>query len=477
MCYFGLPHKYRWMVLLGASCVFYAAFIPAYIFILFALIAIDYIAAILIENSDGVKKKHLLIGSIILTCSPLVVFKYFNFFNSNIAWVAHALHWNYSIESLYWILPIGLSFHTFQSLSYLIEVYWGKQKAERHLGIFALYVMFFPQLVAGPIERPGNLLHQFYKKHEFVYTRVVSGLKLMGWGLFKKVVIANQIAGMVDGVYSNPQGASSTALVVATVFFAFQIYCDFSGYSDMAIGAARVMGFTLMENFKRPYFSQSISEFWRRWHISLFGWFRDYVYIPLGGSRVSLPRWCINILVVFLISGLWHGANWTFIIWGGLQGLFIIASKFTGNISNYIYRSTGLTQLYRTKAVIKTVSTFSLVCFTWIFFRANSLYDAFSIVRRICIGCINVVRSFPGSVMHTDIAKQLFLGRSSMEFGIVVVSLCLLFGVEFLQRKRDVFGELAHKQWWVRWSVYYIFVMWILFFGVFDNTPFIYFQF
>jgi len=451
------------------------SFIPAYIFILLCLIVVDYVLAIWMEGLDGIKKKQVLIGGIVLTCVPLFIFKYFNFFNSNIAGLANVLHWNYSIESLHWILPIGLSFHTFQSLSYLIEVYWGKQKAERHLGIFSVYVMFFPQLVAGPIERPGNLLHQFYKKHEFVYERVVSGLKLIVWGLFKKVVIANQIAKMVDGVYSDPHGVGAISLVVATIFFAFQIYCDFSGYSDMAIGSARVMGFHLMKNFDRPYFSQSISEFWRRWHISLFGWFRDYIYIPLGGSRVSPFRWCINILVVFLISGLWHGANWTFVIWGGMQGIFIIASRCTEKIRNAIYKYTRLFQMTRTKAIIKITFTFSLVCFSWIFFRANSIADALYVVGNIFGGFMKTIRSFPD--IHADMFRQLLLGRSFMEFVVVIVSVALMLGVEFLERKKDIVEELAYRRWWVRWIVYYGFVLWILFFGVFDKSPFIYFQF
>ncbi len=475
-CYFWLPQKYRWLLLLLASCFFYASFIPAYIFILFASIVIDYIAAIWMENTEGKRKKQVFIATILLTCSPLFVFKYFNFFNSNIEWVANALDWNYSIESLYWILPIGLSFHTFQSLSYIIEVYWGKQKAERHLGIFAVYVMFFPQLVAGPIERPGNLLHQFYKKHEFVYARVVSGLKLMGWGLFKKVVIANQIAKMVDGIYGSPHDVGALSLAVATGFFAFQIYCDFSGYSDMAIGAARVMGFTLMENFDRPYFSKSVSEFWRRWHISLFDWFKDYIYIPLGGSRVTLFKWCRNIMIVFLVSGLWHGANWTFVIWGGMQGFFIIASRFTGKISGTLYTRTGLTKLPSVIHGIKVATTFFLICFSWIFFRANNLGDALYIVRHIGAGFINGIRTFPDSI-HTELLTQLFMGRYSLEFVVVAASVFVMLGVEFRQREKDVFEGLVDKQWWIRWSLYYIFALWVLFFGVFDTSPFIYFQF
>src|SRR5678815_1064118 len=216
------------------------------------------------------------------------------------------------------ILPIGLSFHTFQAMSYTIEVYRGNQKAERNFGIYALYVMFYPQLVAGPIERPQNLLHQFYENHKFDYERVVNGLKLILWGFFKKLVIADRLALYVGAVYNNPTHHTGLSFIMATIFFAFQIYCDFSGYSDIAIGAAKVMGFKLMTNFNRPYFARSISEFWKRWHISLSTWFKDYLYISLGGNRVSVPRWYFNLFIVFLVSGLWHGANWTYIIWGCL---------------------------------------------------------------------------------------------------------------------------------------------------------------
>lgn len=270
LIYFLLPHKYRWFHLLVASCVFYMFFIPAYILILFITIFIDYFAGIWIEKSTNQgKKKTYLILSIISTCLFLFIFKYFNFFTDNFNGIAQLIHWNYSLKTMAIILPIGLSFHTFQSLSYVIEVYNGNQKAEKHFGIYSLYVMFYPQLVAGPIERPQNLLHQFYEKHEFDYVRVSNGLKLMAWGLFKKVVIADRLSVFVNQVYNNPYDYKGLSLVVATIFFTFQIYCDFSGYSDIAIGSAQVMGFKLMDNFNRPYFSKSISEFWKRWHISL----------------------------------------------------------------------------------------------------------------------------------------------------------------------------------------------------------------
>ena len=318
--YFLFPHKFRWALLLAASCYFYMAFIPVYILILGFTIVIDYFAGIWLEKSEGKKRKYFLIASLIANIGVLAIFKYYNFLNNNLSDLLNSFGYNNSIPNLSIILPIGLSFHTFQAMSYTIEVYRGNQKAERNFGIYSLYVMFYPQLVAGPIERPQNLIHQFYEKHYFDYERVVEGLKLMLWGLFMKLVIADRLAIYVNAVYNNSAQHSGITLLVATVFFAFQIYCDFAGYSSIAIGAARVMGFNLMTNFNRPYFSTSISEFWKRWHISLSSWFKDYLYISLGGNRVSIPRWYLNLFIVFVISGLWHGANWTFIIWVRLMG-------------------------------------------------------------------------------------------------------------------------------------------------------------
>ena len=289
--YFVIPHRFRWAWLLAASCYFYMAFIPVYLLILLFTIAIDYAAGILIENAEGRRRKVWLIMSIIANVGVLAVFKYFNFFSANANAIAEVFHWPYEFPILGIILPIGLSFHTFQAMSYTIEVYRGRQAAERHLGIYALYVMFFPQLVAGPIERPQNLLHQFYEKHIVEYERVTDGLRKMAMGLFMKVVIADRLARYVNVVYNDPTSFQGLSLVVATVFFAFQIYCDFAGYSLVAIGSAEVMGFRLMKNFDRPYLSRSISEFWSRWHISLSSWFRDYVYIPLGGNRAATQRW------------------------------------------------------------------------------------------------------------------------------------------------------------------------------------------
>ncbi|MBA2687088.1 MAG: MBOAT family protein [Gemmatimonadaceae bacterium] len=474
--YFLLPHRFRWALLLLASCIFYMAFVPVYIAILGITIVIDYSAGILIEDSAGGRRKSWLVISIISTCLVLFVFKYFNFFNANLTALAGLIHWNYSVETLKWVLPIGLSFHTFQSLSYVIEVYRGHQKTERHFGIYSLYVMFYPQLVAGPIERPQNLLHQFRTPHFFDDQRVANGLKLMAWGLFKKVVIADRLAIMVNNVYNNPTGSEGLPLVIATVFFAFQIYCDFSGYSDMAIGAAQVMGFRLMENFNRPYFSRTIADFWKRWHISLSTWFRDYLYIPLGGNRVTSSRRNFNLFLTFLVSGFWHGANWTFIIWGALHGTYLVLGNATRQRRERFRRSVGLDGSSTAVRVLQVGTTFALVCFAWIFFRSRTASDAWYIATHLFSDIPNQLQL---ALRNTDNARNdlVYLGAGKTVFGIAILSILAMEGVHAIQRHARMRTMLAEKPAWVRWPIYYGLVLSILYFGVFNKTSFIYFQF
>lgn len=338
----------------------------------------------MIENSKEKKKKLYLIASIVANVGVLAIFKYYNFFAENINSLFNSLHIiATSVPLLSILLPIGLSFHTFQAMSYTIEVYRGRQKAERHFGIYALYVMFYPQLVAGPIERPQNILHQFHEEKFFDYKNVVSGLRLMLWGMFKKVVIADRLTEFTDPVFNNPHNYPPITLFIATLFFAFQIYCDFSGYSDIALGSARVMGFKLMKNFDRPYSSESISEFWSRWHISLSSWFRDYLYISLGGNRVSVPRWFFNLFFVFIVSGFWHGANWTFIIWGALHGFYLIAGIIIQKIKKRVFGTDDKKAKKPIEKAIDIIITFILVCLAWVFFRSNSVADALYILEQL----------------------------------------------------------------------------------------------
>lgn len=456
--YFILPHKYRWFLLLVASCYFYMAFVPVYILILFFTIVIDYFAGIWIEEAEGKKKRRYLVLSLIANIGVLAVFKYYNFLNDNLTFLLHGAGWENPIPYLSILLPIGLSFHTFQAMSYTIEVYRGHQKAERHFGIYSLYVMFYPQLVAGPIERPQNLLFQFRTEHKFEYERVVSGLRLMLWGLFKKLVIADRLAIYVNAAYGNPDEHTGLTLAVATMFFAFQIYCDFSGYSDIAIGAARVMGYDLMKNFNRPYLSASISEFWSRWHISLSTWFKDYLYISLGGNRVPIPRWYFNLFITFLISGLWHGANWTYIIWGALNGFYLVFALVRSRyIDKHLENKVPLPAWIKKTGNI--LVTFILICFSWIFFRAASVQDAFLIVKKIF--------TFSGP-LFTDFT-QMFYG---------FIGLAVLLAREL---KHEYFKNatplLENRNPVVRYATYMVLIALILLIGVFDGSQFIYFQF
>lgn len=470
--FFLWPVRWRWTLLLTASCAFYMAFIPRYILILAVTIVIDFAAGLWLGRNDLSERvrRVILIVSVVSTCAVLFIFKYFNFFQTNLTALAQAIGWNYSLPALNIILPIGLSFHTFQSLSYVIEVYRRHQEPERHFGIYALYVMFYPQLVAGPIERPQNLLHQFRTVQRFDYRRVTDGLKLMLWGLFKKAVIADRLAVAVNQVYGAPTDYIGWPLLVATVFFAFQIYCDFSGYSDIAIGAAQVMGFRLMDNFNRPYFSKSVAEFWKRWHISLSTWFRDYVYIPLGGNRAKTWRWQFNLFVTFVLSGLWHGANWTFIIWGALNGLYLISSIWTRSWRD---RLTHRLRLHRAPTLLKywrVAATFALTCVAWVFFRANTLADAWYILTHAFQGIWENGRLVGGYRVF-----QMGLGRDDLLVALGAIALMEI--VHLLQRHRHIRHMLAERPLWLRWTIYYGLGLAVIFFGIFGKQQFIYFQF
>ena len=357
--YFTIPHRYRWLLLLAASYYFYMCWKVEYIFLIIISTIVAYITGILMgrERTRERRKKYL-VFSLAVNLGLLAAFKYFNFFNSNLRELFNFFNIFYDVPEFDVLLPVGISFYTFQTLSYSIDIYRGDRPPEKSLGIFALYVSFFPQLVAGPIERSTSLLPQFFERKEFNYERVTSGLRKIAWGMFKKVVIADRLAVVVDQVYGSPEDFAGPAVLIATFFFAYQIYCDFSGYSDIAIGTARILGFDLITNFKRPYFARSIREFWQRWHISLSTWFRDYLYIPLGGNRVKRPRYYINLIIVFLICGLWHGANWTFIVWGALHGSYMIISVVTGNLRERIIKVFGLNHVPNLHRIIKTISAF-----------------------------------------------------------------------------------------------------------------------
>lgn len=470
--YFLLPQKLRLVLLFLASCYFYVAFVPQYILILFVLIFVDYTSGRLMEKFEK-KKKLLLLISIFANIGILFFFKYFNFFTANVVSFGHFFHFNYPIGILQIILPIGLSFHTFQSLSYIIEVYKGRQKAEKNLLIYGLYVMFYPQLVAGPIERPQHMLPQFHTKHNFDIENIKEGGRRILVGLFKKMILADHLGILVNQVYGSPHNYIGLPLVIATVAFAFQIYCDFSGYSDIAIGTAQVMGFTLMENFDKPYGAVSISDFWRRWHISLYSWFRDYIYIPLGGSRKGTARQMLNTLIVFTISGLWHGASWLFILWGSLHGIYMVVST---RFSNTFIKSKRKFLNWLLKQ-LQILFTFSLVCVAWVFFRASTLSDALYILKNSLKGIgtfFHSILTFNSLAIHNYLLRQGHgLGPSREDLVVIMFSLFILFFVEYFQKN----NSLQKAPFYIRWEIYIVIILLIINFGIVERIPFIYFQF
>ncbi len=466
LVYFLLPLKHRWFWLLLVSVYFYATFTPAYLIILLVVIVLTYFTGLKIEQTeDKTLKKIYFFISIISACAILFTFKYYNFFAVNINFLASLLHWNYSVSLLSLLLPIGISFYIFQSLAYVIEVYRGNYKAEKNFGIYSLYVMFFPQILSGPIGRPSHLLPQLKQPQRFDFDGFFDGIKRMCWGFFKKLVIADRLAMVVNMVYGNLQDYTGIPLIVATVFFAFQLYCDFSGYTDIAIGAAKVLGVNLAENFRQPYLSKSIRDFWKRWHISLMDWFRDYIYLPLGGSRVKVSRWLLNIMAVFLISGLWHGANWTFIIWGGLNGIYILFSVLTSKIRNKMCSKIGLAKHEKLHNFFKIAVTFALINISWIFFRADSLSDAVYILMNIFSGW-----SLRFPVRHGGVG-----GWPGFLFSIFLILFLML--VQVIQETVGASQFFSNKPAWIKGAVYIIILLLILLFGVFGSNPFIYFQF
>jgi D-alanyl-lipoteichoic acid acyltransferase DltB (MBOAT superfamily) len=398
----------------------------------------------------------------------LFFFKYYNFFNSAVDEALGVVGGASPLSPLDVLLPVGISFYTFQTLSYTVDVYRGVAKPERSFGTFALFVAFFPQLVAGPIERSSSLLPQLAGSFPPPSAALlVSGLRLMAWGFFKKLVVADRLAQYVDRVYSSPDGQDGLAVVLATYFFAFQIYCDFSGYSDIAIGAARVLGVRLSDNFRAPYLARTVRDFWLRWHISLSSWFRDYVYIPLGGNRVGRWRALANIAIVFLLSGLWHGANWTFVAWGALHGFYVAVGMLVGPVgarlaSRLSWRQDGLMG-DRLRAVFEAVVTFHFVLFAWLFFRAGSLHDAMSLLGAL------------GNIDPNGIREFAYFG--GRDFLVAVFGIGVVLGVDALTQNSNLDRVLDRLRSSARWTIYYAVILCTIVWGEFGGTEFIYFQF
>jgi D-alanyl-lipoteichoic acid acyltransferase DltB (MBOAT superfamily) len=446
-------------------------FKPEYILILAGTIIVDYAAGILIEGSNNPRKRKMfLILSLVANIGVLAVFKYYNFFNENITGLCSLLGYNNPIPYLNMLLPIGLSFHTFQAMSYTIEVYRGNQRAERHFGIYALYVMFYPQLVAGPIERPQNMLHQFHEVKQLIPENVYSGLRLMLWGMFKKVVIADRLAQVPDALYANPAIQSVDTVWVGIFFFAFQMYCDFSGYSDIALGSARVMGFQLMKNFNFPYTSRSITEYWRRWHISLSTWFNDYLFNPIVINNRQYGKFAVvlGLFVTFLVSGLWHGAGWTYIIWGLLYAIAtsyeFLTTKFRKKMSkkipSFIYDPAS------------QALTFSFILFAFIFFRAHSVVDAVYVIKKA-----SGIFTFISSAAKGQLTSNLLQVISRFELLLSFALILFLLIAEWMQNKHQLTTLFSRQSVYARWAVYYALIFMIVFFGFFEKHQFIYFQF
>ncbi len=462
--YFALPQRWRWALLLAASVYFYMSWRAEYLPLLLLSTLIDYWAGLKMGAMPGqARRKRYLVLSLAANLAILFVFKYFNFFNASIRTLFGALGLEYAVPAVNLLLPVGISFYTFHAMSYTIDVYRGLKQPETHVGRFLLYILFFPQLVAGPISRPRQLLPQFHLPHDFDPARVTSGLALMAWGFFKKLVIADRLALVVNNVYNNPTDYTGVALIIATYSFAFQIYCDFSGYSDIALGAARILGYDLMENFRRPYAATSVADFWSRWHISLSTWFRDYLYVPLGGNRVPRPRWYFNLMFVFLVSGLWHGANWTFVVWGALHGLYVLVEIWTRGLRDRLLQRLGLARRPGWLAALSWLLTFHLVTFAWIFFRASTLNDALYIAGHLLQGW--------------SLQAGYGLGVGGYELVIAGGALALLELVQWLQARGVTRPDFAARPAWLRWAGYYALGLLILLFGKFGATEFIYFQF
>lgn len=455
--YWICPSKYRYLFLLAASFYFYMYMDPKYIFFLLGTVTVSYLLALALDSARDVfrKKLYLFIG-ILALIGVLALLKYSGFIIEIAGLPSPAIQF---------MLPVGISFYTFQTLGYLIDIYRGKYPAERHFGYYCLFVSFFPQILSGPIGRGDVLLPQLKKERTFDIYQASYGMKLMAVGYFKKLVVAGLLAPTVDKIYDNPESYVGLVYIIATFMFALQIYCDFSGYTDIAIGCAKLFGMELSENFKTPYFSRSIKEFWSRWHISLSTWFRDYLYIPLGGNRVGKIRHCFNLMLTFLVSGLWHGAGINYILWGGIHGFYQIIETISGkNKKGRQEKRNPLLNLF------SVFLTFMAVCLAWVFFRADSVSHAWRIISLSFHEIGNPYNYFRTAVICLDMSYAYMIYLS--------IPVLLLTIYDYASLKRDVIAWISSRKPWVRYPVYIFLLLIILLFsekGV--STEFYYFQF
>lgn len=481
MVYFLFPKKVRYIWLLVASYYFYMCWNPKYIILLLFSTVVTYISGIVMDYcekrvSDGKKvvyKKLCVASSCILNLVVLFFFKYYNFAIENVAVILKRFNIQMTVPTFDILLPVGISFYIFQAISYTLDVYRNEIKAEKNFLKYALFVSFFPQLVAGPIERSKNLLKQINIPTTLNISNVKTGLLIMSYGLFMKVVVADNIALIVDRVFANYRNENGMILMGATILFAFQIYCDFAGYSELAIGSAKVLGFSLSKNFDTPYLAMNIKDFWRRWHISLTSWFRDYLYIPLGGNRKGKIRKYLNNMIIFLASGIWHGAAWHYIFWGGLNGLYIVIQDITEQIRMRVYEKLNIKREMFAWKIFSVLVTFMLVDISWLFFRAGNMKQGIEILYKI-------VEDFRITYFISDAYLGMF-GSTKM-FMIITVSLGIVLVIDILKyRGINVIEKIYKQQCVTRYIIYFSIVMMIIIWGAYgleyEQAQFIYFQF
>lgn len=482
--YFIIPKKLRYIWLLAASYYFYMGWNAKYAVLIAFSTVVTYLTGILIEQigfEEGkmwrfLKKLTLFFG-IGSNLALLFMFKYLDFATDNINALLQSFGFGIIENKFDLVLPVGISFYTFQAVGYVIDVYRKNIDAEYNLFRYALFVSFFPQLVAGPIERSDNLITQLRNTDKIKlwnYERIVKGFMIMMWGYFLKVVIADRAATAVNYIFDNYYTMNTVPLILGSVFFAIQIYCDFASYSTIAIGAAQIMGFKLMDNFDTPYFAFSIKEFWRRWHISLSTWFKDYLYIPLGGNRKGKFRTYLNLMTVFLVSGLWHGANWTYIVWGGLHGIYQVIGGLTAPLKRKAEKRLNVNTNAYSYKLVKIAITFALTCFAWIFFRADSINVALGYIERL-FTCPDPWSLTTGILYSVGLERQ--------EMNILLISVAVMLFVDILKRKKNIrFENIADNQnFWVRGLIIFALIFAVIIFGAygysFDAQQFIYFQF
>ena len=473
-----LPRKWRWVWLLISSYIFYFLSDIRYSAVLLVCTGISYLAGHFIaKNQDYKLKKIWMLVGVLLNIGILILFKYINFIFDSISAGAAAAGLLWTFRGIELIFPLGISFYTIQVISYLLDIYNGKVDSEKNFGQFALYVSFFPKLLIGPIERNNHLNPQFVDPKPFEYQEFVDNLARIGWGIFKKIVIADRLAVVVNTVFMSPQDFESPKLIVAIIAFSFQIYIDFSAYSDIAIGTAALLGIRLVENFDRPYYAKSAIDFWRRWHISLSNWLRDYIFLPLNyKNRRRKPRelWIvINVMITFFVSGLWHGASWSFVFWGLLHGFYQIIEILTQNIRDNVVKKLNIDRTTFAHKTFQVLLTFGLVSFAWLFFKANTINEAVQIIKSII--------TLDGiTAENAWIFNDGSLGLDGKDFWMMAHTLLMFLIVEFIQRKHNLVVELNKQPIWFRWAVYFILFFSITIFGFYGDAnavDFVYSQF